>query len=238
MIDTQLYSRNIQIDGFGEEGQTRLQQSRVLVIGSGGLGSPVLLYLAAAGVGTLGIVDDDKVELSNLQRQIIHSAADVGMDKVASACRKLRALAPDIALNTYNERFTEANAVALIAKYDFVVDCSDNYDTKFLIDDVCVQLQKPYSHGSVVAMRGEVLTYTPGNACYRDVFGEAPAAAESVTAAQVGVLGAVVGIVGSIQATEALKYLVGMEGLLTNRMLMIDGRTMQFYSLKISPLSR
>jgi molybdopterin/thiamine biosynthesis adenylyltransferase len=225
----------MRIEGFGEEGQAKLKAAKVLVIGSGGLGSPVLLYLAAAGIGTLGIVDYDVVEESNLQRQVIHFTDDMGARKVASAARKLHQLNPHVELRTYNERFTRENALDLIAPYDFVVDCCDNFATKFLIDDVCVQQQKPYSHGSVIALRGEVLTYTPGNASYRSVFGGQPADETGLVSAQVGILGAMAGMVGTIQATEVVKYFTGIGELLTNRLLIINGRDMHFQCLTIRP---
>jgi len=228
------YNRNILIEGFGEEGQAKLKAAKVLVIGSGGLGSPVLLYLAAAGIGTLGVVDYDVVDESNLQRQILHFTGDVGTEKVISAANKLHELNPDVEIITYNKKFTSENAVSLISSYDFVVDCCDNFATKFLIDDVCVQQQKPYSHGSVIAMRGEVLTYTPGNASYRSVFGGQPADDNGLVSSQVGVLGALAGVVGSIQATEVVKYFTEIGELLTNRLLIIDGRDMRFQCLKIS----
>lgn len=227
------YNRNILIEGFGEEGQAKLTAAKVLVVGGGGLGSPVLLYLAAAGVGTLGIIDCDEVDETNLQRQIIHFASDVGTHKVASARQKLHALNPEVAIITYPERLTAANAAARFADFDFIVDCSDNYDTKYLIDDVCVQLGKPYSHGSVVAMRGEAMTYVPGCATYRSVFGNSPSDADAITSSRVGILGAVAGMIGSIQATETIKYLTGVGELLTNRLLVVDGRTMQFLTYKL-----
>lgn len=233
--DAERYNRNILIDGFGEEGQAKLRAAKILVIGSGGLGSPVLLYLAAAGIGTLGIVDCDVVDMSNLQRQILHFTEDVGTDKVCSAARKLKALNPEVELITYNQRFERNNAAELIASYDFVVDCCDNFETKFLIDDICVQLQKPYSHGSVIAMRGEVMTYVPGSASYRGVFGDKPANEDKVVSSQVGILGAMTGIVGSIQATETIKYFTGVGELLTNRLLIVDGTTMRFQNLIIKP---
>ncbi|NDV84031.1 HesA/MoeB/ThiF family protein [Bacteroides sp. 51] len=230
------YNRNILIKDFGEEGQARLKAAKVLVIGSGGLGSPVLLYLVAAGVGTLRIVDFDVVDESNLQRQILHFTEDVGTDKVLSASNKLHALNPEVEIITYNEKFTPDNAATLISSYDFIVDCCDNFATKFLIDDTCVQLQKPYSHGSVIAIQGEVMTYTPGNACYRDIFSGQPADESRVVSSQVGILGAMAGVVGSIQATEVIKYFTGIGDLLTNRLLIIDGRTMLFQCLKVNPL--
>ena len=227
------YNRNILLEGFGEEGQQKLKRSKVLVIGTGGLGSPVLLYLAAAGIGTLGIIDHDVVDISNLQRQILHHTEDVGMPKITSAERKLKALNPDVHIISYKEYFTSDNAAKLVRQYDFIVDCCDNYETKFLINDICVAEQKPYSHGAVLALRGEVMTYIPGCADYRSVFDNPPKDGERINAAQVGVLGAMAGIVGSIQATETIKYLTGIGELITNRILIIDGKPMLFHSLKI-----
>lgn len=231
-MDFNRYSRNILVENFGIEGQQKLFKARVLVIGAGGLGSPVLYYLAAAGIGTLGIIDYDAVDVSNLQRQIIHRTDDIGVSKVVSASEKIRALNPEIVVNTYCDRLTDDNAADYVGAYDFVVDCCDSFTAKFLIDDICVYASKPYSHGAVVAMCGEVMTYTPGNASYRHVFGEPPAE-DAASAPQEGVIGAVAGIVGSIQAAEAIKYFTGIGELLTNRILFIDGKTMQFRSLSV-----
>lgn len=228
------YKRNILLEGFGTEGQKKLLQSKVLVIGAGGLGSPVLYYLAAAGVGTLGVVDYDKVDVTNLQRQILHHTVDIGRYKTESAKEKITALNPDVKVNTYTEKFTKQNASELVTAYDFVIDCCDNYDTKFLINDICVQMKKPYSHGAITAMRGEAMTYIPGCACYRCIFDNPPEAGSVRTSEQIGVLGSVVGMVGSVQATEAIKYLTGDNSLITNRLLIIDGKSMNFFSLKAS----
>ena len=260
------YNRNILIEDFGEEGQAKLKASKALVIGAGGLGSSVLYYLAAAGVGAIGIVDDDVVGISNLQRQILHFTHDIGTRKTDSARQKITVLNPDVKIAAYNSRFTEENAEKIINgtlesdqidlnadkalksafgeqvekisksafdEYDFVVDCCDNFATKLLINDVCVQLQKPYSHGAVVAMRGEVMTYIPGSACYRCVFDVPPEDGKMPTASQSGILGSVAGIIGSIQATETIKYLVGMNDLLTDRIQIIDAKTMNFFTLKV-----
>lgn len=241
---TDRYNRNKRIEGFGEVGQAKLKSARVLVIGAGGLGSPVLFYLAAAGIGTLGIVDDDLVNITNLQRQILHFTDDVECRKTISAQEKLNALNPEVKVITYHCRFTEDNAEAIIrgyvagdvvagCEYDFVVDCCDNYATKLLINDVCVKMEKPYSHGAVVAMRGEVMTYAPGTACYRCVFDSPPEDGVLPSASQIGILGSVAGIIGSIQATEVIKYLVGMDDLITNRLLVMAAGKMNFYSLKV-----
>jgi molybdopterin/thiamine biosynthesis adenylyltransferase len=227
------YDRNIRLKQIGAEGQAKLKAAKVLVIGAGGLGSSVLSYLTAAGVGTLGIVDDDVVNITNLQRQILHFTADVGTLKTISAQSKLTALNPDVKIECYAERFTEENAERTSVAYDFIIDCSDNYATKLRINDVCVRMQKPFSHGAVVAMRGEVMTYIPGSACYRCVFDVPPEDGALPTALQKGILGSVAGIVGSIQATEAIKYLTSIGGLLTDRLLIIDAETMTFNSLKV-----
>ena len=227
------YNRNILIDGFGEEGQRKLKLAKVLIVGAGGLGSPVLFYLAAAGVGTLGIIDYDVVDISNLQRQILYRTDEIGKQKTESAKEKLMALNPEINVRTYEERFAEDNAAAIIRPYDFVIDCCDNYATKFLINDVCVEMQKPYSHGAVLALQGEVMTYVPGCSDYRAVFGSPPEEGSVATSAQAGILGAIACTIGCIQATEAIKYLTGIGNLITNRILLFDGKTMAFHSLKI-----
>ena len=244
------YLRNMLVEGIGGEGQRRLGASKALVIGAGGLGSPTLYYLVAAGVGTIGIVDDDTVNITNLQRQILHFTDDLGRRKTISAQQKLVALNPDVQIITYNCRFSEENAQKIIdgklegndskpaGGYDFVVDCCDNYATKLLINDVCVTMGKPFSHGAVLAMRGEVMTFIPGSACYRCVFDTPPEDGLLPTSMQAGILGSVAGIVGSIQATETIKYLAGMNDLIVNRILIVDARTMSFITLKIkkSPL--
>lgn len=227
------YDRNILIDGFGEQGQAKLKSAKVLVVGAGGLGSPVLFYLAAAGVGKLGIMDDDVVEVSNLQRQILHFTDEAGRLKTASASEKLMALNPETEIATYPYRLTRGNAHDFFGGYDFVVDCCDNYDTKFLINDTCVAMAKPYSHGAVLALRGEAMTYVPGHADYRAFFELPPQAGSVPTSAQAGILGSVAGVVGSIQATETVKYLAGLGGLLTDRLLIFNGRDMSFQQLKI-----
>lgn len=167
------FERNILVDGIGPAGQQKLKEAKIIVIGAGGLGSPVLFYLAAAGVGTLGIMDYDHVDITNLQRQILHRTADVGRSKVESATEKLTALYPGIEIIPYDYKLTPENAPAILRDYDFVIECCDNYDAKFLINDCCVQLGIPFSHGAVLSMQGEITTYTPGQACYRCIFGQA-----------------------------------------------------------------
>ena len=232
IIMEERYNRIILVEGIGKEGQAKLKAAKVLVIGAGGLGSPALFYLTAAGVGTIGIMDDDEVSISNLQRQILHFTSDLGRQKTDSARQKLQALNPDIKIMTYNTRFSVEN-MNEVERYDFVLDCSDNYATKYLINDTCVALRKPFSHGAVIAMRGEVMTYLPGTACYRCVFEAPPEDGLMPTAAQAGILGSVAGIIGSIQATETVKYMVGMNDLITNRIQIVDAKTMSFFSLTV-----
>ncbi|MBK5720633.1 HesA/MoeB/ThiF family protein [Dysgonomonas sp. Marseille-P4677] len=227
------YNRNILIEGLGETGQQKIHNSSVLVVGAGGLGSPVLFYLAAAGIGTLGIIDHDVIDLSNLQRQILHRTDEIGKSKVVSAKEKLKALNPEVNVITYEELFTMENAADLVRQYDFIIDCCDNYETKFLINDICVAEQKAYSHGAVLSLRGEVMTYIPGSADYRKIFDSPPEKEHSLTSAQAGILGSIAGIIGSIQATEAIKYFTGLGNLILDRLLVLEGETMTFYSLKV-----
>lgn len=227
------YARNIIIDGFGREGQAKLAASSVLVVGAGGLGSPVLMYLAAAGIGRLGIIDYDVVDVTNLQRQIVHGEDDIGKPKVESAREAVAALNPSVTVVVHQEKLTKNNADGLVCRYDFIIDCCDNYEAKYLLNDVCVAENKAYSHGAILAMRGEAMTFVPGHADYRRVFPAPPAEGEYPNPAQAGVLGSVAGVIGSIQATEAIKYLIGIGELLTDRILIFDGRNMTFRTLKI-----
>lgn len=223
------------VPDLGGKAQIRLRQSRVLIIGAGGLGSPAALYLAAAGIGTLGIIDPDKVELSNLQRQILHSTSDIGREKVASAKMKLNELNPDVEVKTYAARFEENNAVEIAAGYTFMVDGSDNFSTKFLVNDIGIQLGIAFSHAGIVRLQGQTMTVLPGRtACYRCLFQAPPPAEEILNCQQAGILGAVAGTLGTIQATEAVKYLAGFEeGLITDRLLTYDAKMMKFHSVAI-----
>ncbi len=229
------YSRQIMIPDFGGKGQIRLRESKALVIGAGGLGSPAAFYLAAAGVGALGLIDGDRVELSNLQRQILHATADLGRLKVESAAEKLERLNPEIAVRAYALRLDAANAAEIFAEYDFIVDGSDNFDTKFLVNDVAVALGKPFSHAGIVRLEGQTMTVVPHkSACYRCVFQEPPAPGELMNCQQAGILGAVAGVIGAIQATEAIKYLGGLdEELLTDRVLTYNAKTMNFRTIEV-----
>jgi molybdopterin/thiamine biosynthesis adenylyltransferase len=229
------YSRQIMIPDFGGKGQIRLRQSRALVIGAGALGSPAAFYLAAAGIGVLGLIDGDRVELSNLQRQILHSTADLGRMKVESAAEKLDRLNAEVSVRTYATRLDERNAAEIFADYDFIVDGSDNFATKFLINDTAVALGKAFSHAGIVRLQGQTMTVVPQKtACYRCVFQEPPAPGEILNCQQAGILGAIAGTIGSLQATEAIKYLAGMEEeLLTDRVLTYDAKTMNFRSIEV-----
>lgn len=228
------YSRHILLPDIGAEGQERIRQGRVLVVGAGGLGAPVLLYLAAAGVGTIGIVDGDVVELSNLQRQVIHFTADTGHPKTESARQKIRQLNPHVQVDAYDEFLTADNAEELIGAYDFVVDGTDNFAVKFLINDTCVRTGKPFSHGSLLRYEGQTFTHVPGSACYRCLFTAPPPEGSVPTCSQAGVLGAVVGTIGTIQATEVLKYLTGTGQLLTDCLLTFNAQSMDFQKLTTS----
>lgn len=228
------YSRHILLDGFGAEGQEALLRSKVLLIGAGGLGSPNALYLAAAGIGTIGIADADVVSISNLQRQIIHFSTDVNKPKVESAAEKMRQINPDVKVVTYDCYITQDNIMDIIRDYDFIIDCTDSFASKYLINDACVFAGKPFCAGGVVRYGAQVMTHVPGSACYRCIFPEPPAESQVETCSMVGVLGSVVGIMGSIQATEAIKYLTGVGELLTNKLLLIDALTMNVQSLQFT----
>lgn len=218
------YERQFALREVGEKGQRKLLSSKVLVIGAGGLGSSALLYLAAAGVGTIGIADYDRVEKINLQRQVIHSTDTVGQLKAESASKTLKALNSDVCLNLFAQKVTKENIDELIAPYDFILDCTDRFETKFLISDACVKGKKSFSHAGVVRFEGQAMTYVPGKGpCLRCLLSEPP---PTVTCAEVGVLGSVVGILGSIQATEAVKYLLGIGQLLVGKVLLVDGLNM------------
>jgi adenylyltransferase/sulfurtransferase len=228
------YSRHIIMDDVGPEGQAALLDSSVLVVGAGGLGAPVLQYLAAAGVGHLGIADDDVVELSNLQRQVIHGNDDVGRPKVDSAREFIEQLNPDIEVTTRETRVTQDNVESLIEGYDVVVDASDNFPTRFLLNDACMLAGVPLSHGAVYQFEGQATTIT-GRPCYRCLFPEAPPEGAVPDCATAGVLGVLPGTIGAIQATEVVKLLMGLGETLHGRLLAYDARDMTTEFVPIAP---
>ena len=223
------YSRHIILPEVGGRGQQKLLAGRVLIVGAGGLGSPAALYLAAAGVGTLGLADGDVVDLTNLQRQIAHATADVGRAKVESAAAKCRAINPDVTVRLHPEPIRADNALAILKDHDFVIDGTDSFAAKFLVADACHFAGKPYSHAGILRFEGQATTVIPGQTgCYRCLFRQPPPPNTVPSCSQAGVLGVLAGIMGTIQAAEAVKYLLGIGDLLTNRLLVFDVRKMRF----------
>jgi thiazole biosynthesis adenylyltransferase ThiF len=230
------YSRHILLKDVGIEGQMKIFDSKVLIIGAGGLGSPAALYLAAAGVGTIGIADADNVDLSNLQRQVIHHTPDVGKPKVESAAEKMRAINPDVQVRTYHEWVRAANIREMIRDYDFVIDGTDNFVAKFLINDACVLERKPFSHGGILRFNGQTMTVRPGeSACYRCAFRKLPPKGVVPSCSEAGILGAVAGMLGTIQAAEALKFITGVGELLSDALLVFDAKDMSFNKVRMQP---
>ena len=229
------YSRQINLAQVGEEGQCRLKQARVLCIGAGGLGSPAALYLAAAGIGTVGIIDQDTVDLSNLHRQILHGTSDVGSEKTDSARARLLAINPTLAIETYTTRLSASNASELIHDYDVVVDGSDNLPTRYLSSDICVWERKPNIYGSVHQFEGQASLFAPhlGGPCYRCLFPEPPPPEAIPNCAEAGVLGVVPGLIGMIQALEAIKLIINKGDNLLGRLLHVDALTLRFREFKI-----
>jgi molybdopterin/thiamine biosynthesis adenylyltransferase len=228
-MDHRRYLRQSILAEIGEQGQQALAKSKVLMIGAGGLGSPAAMYLATAGIGQLTLVDDDEVEITNLGRQILHGDADIGKAKVSSAQATLSSLNPDIKIETIRDRFNENNAAELVDDHDFIIDGCDNFTTKFLINDSCVLKGKAYSHAGVLSWGGQTFTHIPGSPCYRCLFDEPPPPEAVPNCSEAGVVGPVVGLLGSVQATEAIKYLIGMENsLLLGQLLTVDALEMKF----------
>jgi adenylyltransferase/sulfurtransferase len=228
------YSRHILLPQVGEEGQRALKKSRVLVVGAGGLGSPVSLYLAAAGVGTLGLVDFDVVDLSNLQRQIIHGSSGIGSPKIDSARDRLRDINPNVKIEAHQTRLTSANALDIARGYDLIIDGTDNFATRYLVNDTSVLLGIPNVYGSVYRFEGQASVFgAPDGPCYRCLFREPPPPDLIPSCAEGGVLGVVPGLVGTIQATEAIKLLLGLGDTLVGRLLLIDAMSMAFRTLEI-----
>lgn len=228
------YSRHILLPEVGGKGQKKLSNASVLLVGAGGLGSPAGLYLAAAGIGRLGFIDHDVVDLSNLQRQILHHTPDVSRPKVLSAHEKIQALNPDVHVDQYQDRLTAANAMDLIRDYDVVIDGVDNFPTKFLINDACFFSDTPLVHGGILRFEGRVFTIVPKqSACYRCIFKQPPPPGLVANCQEAGIIGVVAGIIGTIQATEALKLILGIGHPLTDRILDFDARTTGFREIKI-----
>ena len=229
------YSRHILLEQVGGVGQEKLLSSKVLIVGAGGLGSPAALYLAAAGVGTIGIIDADKVDLTNLQRQIIHHTSDLGVEKVKSAENKMRAINPEVTVKTYHQPAKADNIREIIREYDFVIDGTDNFPAKFLINDACYFEKIPFSHAGILKFYGQLITVLPGETtCYRCIFNAPPPAGAVPSCSQAGVLGVLAGVIGSLQATEAIKYLLGLGRLLTDTLLTYDALEMEFRAVKLN----
>jgi molybdopterin/thiamine biosynthesis adenylyltransferase len=229
----QRYSRHIIMDQVGSQGQRKLLASKVLIVGAGGLGSPSAVYLALAGVGTVGIVDFDVVDISNLQRQILHQHDDIGRPKVQSAKTTLQAYNPDVNVQIHETPMTSENAMEIISQYDVVVNGVDNFPTRYLVNDACYFLNKPLVDGSILMFDGQATVYLPGQGCYRCLFPTPPPPGAVPNCSEAGVLGAMTGLVGSIQATETLKLLLGIGESLVSRLLLIDALSMDFRTVKI-----
>ncbi len=236
LTDAQIerYGRHLVLEQVGRAGQEKLLASKVLVVGVGGLGSPVSLYLAGAGVGTIGLLDGDDVNVSNLQRQIVHQTASVGRKKIVSATERLEALNLDVTVHTYDEWAQADNIRAIIREYDFVIDCVDNFVGKFLINDACYFERIPFSHGGIFEFDGQLMTVVPDrSACYRCVFPSLPPADAEDVHGPPGVFGVLPGVIGSLQATEAIKFLLGIGDLLTDTLLTYHALTMRFRRVPI-----
>jgi molybdopterin-synthase adenylyltransferase len=228
------YSRQLVVPDIGQGGQEKLKAGKVLIIGAGGLGSPAALYLAAIGVGRIGIADSDAVELSNLQRQVIHRTADLGRGKAESAAEKMQALNPSTVVDIHAVRVTLQNIGELLKPYDFVIDATDNFTSKFLINDACVCHEKPLSHAGVIRTGGQMMTILPGkSACYRCVFDGPPDPAAVPSPAVLGIFGIVPGVVGTLQAMEAAKFLLGKGELLSDTLLTYDSLKAEFRKVKV-----
>ncbi len=229
------YARHLILPEVGLDGQRRLKAARVLVVGAGGLGSPAALYLAAAGVGTLGLVDFDAVEMSNLQRQIVHGTPDVGRPKIESAAARLHALNPHVRIEPHPTRLTSADALALVSAYDVVVDGTDNFATRYLVNDACVLTRTPNAYGSIFRFEGQASVFAaPGGPCYRCLHPEPPPPGVIPSCAEGGVLGVLPGVIGTIQATEAIKLVLGVGEPLVGRFLIYDALRMRFRELRLA----
>ena len=235
--DIRRYSRHILLADVGGTGQARLRQARVLVVGAGGLGSPLILYLAATGVGTIGIVDDDTVELSNLQRQIAHTTAAIGTPKVASAAAAARAINPGTAIEAHTLRLGPDNAANLVAQYDIVCDGTDNFATRFLLADACALGRRTLVSAAVLRFEGQLSVFKPhaGGPCYRCLFPAPPPPGTVPSCSEAGVLGAVTGVMGTLQATETIKEILGIGESLSGRLLIWDALASSFRTIRLRP---
>ncbi len=230
------YARHLRLPEVGEAGQVRLLGSRALIVGAGGLGSPAALYLAAAGVGTIGVVDDDLVDQTNLQRQVLHNVDRVGTPKVDSARETILALNPDVKVEPHRLRLTAGNALAVMAGYDVVIDGGDNFPTRYLVNDASIHLRVPVVHGSIFRFEGQVTVFRPGEGpCYRCLHPLPPDPGMAPSCADAGVLGVLPGVIGSIQAMEAIKVLLGIGDTLTGRLLVYDALDEEFTVLTVAP---
>jgi len=228
------YARHVTLPDVGLDGQRRLKAARVLCVGAGGLGSPAAMYLAAAGVGTLGIVDDDEVDASNLQRQILHDTAGMGRPKVESARDRLRAINPNVSVEMHHVRLMSANALDILERYDIVLDGADNFPTRYLVNDACVLLGKPNAFGAIFRFEGQASVFAAKNGpCYRCIYPEPPPPGLVPSCAEAGVFGVLPGIVGTIQATETIKLILGVGETLVGRLLVYDAMRMAFRELKV-----
>jgi adenylyltransferase/sulfurtransferase len=221
------------MNDVGSKGQRALMQAKALIIGAGGLGSPSAIYLSLAGVGTVGIVDFDVVELSNLQRQVLHHTSDVGRPKVQSALDNIKSYNPDVNVVLHETRLESDNAMDIIGQYDLVINGADNFATRYLVNDACYLLNKPLVDGSILIFDGQATVFLPGEGCYRCLFPSPPPPGMVPNCAEAGVLGALTGLVGSIQATEALKYFLGIGDSLSSRLLLIDALSMSFREVRL-----
>jgi molybdopterin-synthase adenylyltransferase len=229
----QRYARHIILPEVGGVGQAKLMAAKVLVIGAGGLGAPLLLYLAAAGVGTLGVVDDDAVELSNLQRQVIHATSRIGEAKVESAASVVRDINPEVRMITHGVRIDAGNVMQLISQYDIVADGTDNFATRFLLNDACHLAKKTLVSGAILRFEGQIATFRPEGPCYRCLYREAPPAGLVPSCSEGGVLGALAGTVGTLQATELLKEIMGIGESLAGQLLLYDALDTTFRKVRL-----
>lgn len=233
-MQKQRYSRHLMLSEIGEAGQKKILEARVLVVGVGGLGSPISLYLAAAGVGHLGIIDSDKVDISNLQRQIIHSTDTINMPKVISAKQAINRLNPDVEVITYQERLTDNNSIDIIREYDIIVDACDNLQTRYLINDACIKCNKPFVHGSIYQFEGMATVFFPKKGpCYRCLYPTTPPDWIMPGPMDRGLLGVLPGVIGTIEATETLKLILGLGESLNGRLLVYNALNMEFEMLEI-----